>query len=200
MLYRFVFQIQLSHKIETMKNRKDLNRDASRQNMASSLVKATMYSNLVCDGLKCITEISNDEIVNNTDLSEDSKRKLQSIIDVSDTCIKTNETAIAKYQKCSTYVKRGSVDIANKEHNLIKKAVDNNEDPYLIKNIHHYEPRMAHIQRVYRHHVNTKCQSSFVSPPTLDEVSIESGLTSYPILTHTVTVPSPPSDKPYHTP
>jgi hypothetical protein len=50
------------------------NRDANRQNMANSIVKATMYSNLVEDGLKVITDLTKTVIDTNTDISESSKR------------------------------------------------------------------------------------------------------------------------------
>ena len=49
------------------------NRDANRQNMATSIVQATMYSNLVEDGLKCITDMTKTVIETNSDLSENSK-------------------------------------------------------------------------------------------------------------------------------
>ena len=189
-----------------MAERRKKNRDINRQNMASSLVKATMYSNLVQDGLECIKAISQEELDKNSDLNENSKRKLESIIEVTDICNNTNTLACTKYQKCSTYVKRGSLDIANRESNLIKKALQVNEDPYLIKSIHHYDQSIGNIQRSILHYRNSKCHPSMLSYPSpfssinSDGVSNGSGTTtstsSFPLLT----IPSPQVDKPYHTP
>ena len=127
------------------------NRDANRQNMATSIVQATIYSNLVQDGLKCITDITTSEIESNSNLSPDSKRKFESILSVTNGCLATNSAASLKYQKCSIYIKRGSVDIANKETSLIKSAIRNKEDPNEIKSIHHFEPSMG---KIHSKHIN----------------------------------------------
>ena len=55
------------------------------------------------------------------------------IIEVSDIVARTNTSACKKHQKCNTQVKRGSVNIANRESNLIKAAILNDEDPSLIE-------------------------------------------------------------------
>ena len=181
------------------------NRDANRQNMATSIVKATIYSNLVLEGLKTISDLSNSELQENDDLCDSSKRKLESIVIVADTCIDTNKQSNAKYQKCSTYIKRGSVNIANRETGLIKNAITKNEDPYLISSIHHYEPQMGTFQRRIASVRNTKCHPSSLLP-TLDhddEVGMRSDTltdSSYQIPTPPTNLPNPTNENKYHTP
>ena len=67
------------------------NHDANRQNMATSIVKANIYSNLVTEGLKCITALTSSELNENKELTEASKCKLVSIQAVAKTCIDTNK-------------------------------------------------------------------------------------------------------------
>ena len=122
--------------------------------MATSVVQASIYSNLVHQGLTCIAEISNQELTTNQDLTEPGKRKLESIINVTKSCLKTNSIANAKFQKCSTYIKRGCKDIADREVNMINKAIQNNENPSYISHIHFYEPSMHDL------HVTLSQQSS----------------------------------------
>ena len=180
------------------------NRDVARQNMASSLVKATMYSNLVNEGLKCISDLSKDELTKDTNMSDSCKRKLETIVSVTDTCITTNSTACKKYQKCSTYVKRGSVDIANKETNLIKKAIECGENPSLIKSIHHYEDNMGSICTLLNRSRNSKCHTSMMThaqdrmPSTSTDLEVPGSelSSSFPVLT----IPSPSPNALYHTP
>ena len=188
------------------------NRDANRQNMATSIVQATIYSNLVQDGLKCITDITTSEIESNSNLSPDSKRKFESILSVSNGCLATNSAASLKYQKCSIYIKRGSVDIANKETSLIKSAIRNKENPNEIKSIHHFEPNMGKIHsNIYANHPNSKCHPS--QPLVLDENNASSSgeqsghymSSSFrsPTVTNTIhssTIPLPINASGYHTP
>ena len=198
------------------------NRDANRQNMATSIVQATMYSNLVEDGLKCITDMTKTVIETNSDLSENSKRKFESILRLTEDCLKTNTAATAKYQKCSTYIKRGSVNIAKRESTLIKNALSNKEDPSLIQTLHHFEPSMANIHaNIYAHTPNSKCHPSQPLPveedhnSSVDNPSEHNVSTSYrlPTLPNTVaptsqvtqatntsTIPHPINPSGYHTP
>ena len=101
--------------------------------MATSIVKASIYSNLVEQGLTCIAQILNDELKNNPNLTEDGKRKFESILTVTDSCLKMNSVACTKFQKCSTYIKTGCADIASREVNMMNAGLHNNENPSLIK-------------------------------------------------------------------
>ena len=187
-----------------------INRDANRQNMASSIVQANIYSNIVQEGLKCISDITTHELNTNTTISQDSKRKFESILSVTNSCIETSSKSSEKYQKCSTYIKRGSVDIANREVNMVKKAISNNENPSIMMSIHHYEPTMSRLQsNIYGNRPNSKCHPSqpiSTSSPDdeVDEASvgIQSVVrdTSSQIPTNTSTIPHPDKTNAYHSP
>ena len=185
-----------------------INRDANRQNMASSIVKANIYSNIVEEGLKCISDITTQVLKTNNSISTESKRKFESILSVTNSCIETNCKSSEKYQKCSTYIKRGSVDIANREVNMVKHAISNNENPSIMNSIHHYEPTMTKLQRnIYNNSPNSKCHPSQPISSVDDEgeevsVGIQSVDmdTSSQIPTNTPSIPHPDKSNTYHTP
>ena len=185
------------------------NRDANRQNMATSIVKASIYSNLVEQGLTCIAQISNDELENNQNLTEDGKRKFESILSVADSCLKTNSVASTKFQKCSTYMKTGCALIANREVNMINAALSNNENPSLIKRLHYFEPTMGTVQTtIAQNKPNSKCHPSIPiapndaeadSPQSVNAASV-APFSSSQVLTTPTTIPHPPNDQIFHTP
>ena len=120
--------------------------------------------------LNCISDIFHHELNTNKDLTEDGKSKLESIVNLTDTCLKSNLVANAKFQKCSTYIKRGCTDIANREVNMINNAIQNNESPSSIKCLHYYEPTMAILRTtISNNSPHSKCHPSI--PITQDEVT-----------------------------
>ena len=185
------------------------NRDANRQNKATSIVKASIYSNLVEQGLSCIAKISNDELQNNPNLTEDGKRKFESILSVTDSCLQTNSVACSKFQKCSSYLKTGSAAIAARELNMMNSALKNKENPNLIKSLNYFETEMGDFHAtITKNEPNAKCHTSIPIPPDATgaerpqsvNASSSDALSSYQVPTTPTIIPHPKSDEIYHSP
>ena len=112
------------------------NKDLQRQNKASSLVSAVMHSNVVHEGIISIEEIIN--MTSDEGNIQKMKNSLLAIAKISRLIKDANQHAKNKYCSCSTYIKKGAVDIANRETRTIKEAIRTNEVYSLNSNLHHY--------------------------------------------------------------
>ena len=132
----------------------DTNRDIRRQNKASTVVDATIFSLITDDGVSQISKFASDAIQDNDDSEETSlcqgciskKRKFQSIKNLASTTSTSNELQRSKYLKCSTYLKTGAFRIAQTENNAIKRAMKCNEQSILSNRTKHVSPCMVKLQ------------------------------------------------------
>ena len=112
------------------------NRDVQRQNKASTLVAAVIYSNVVDEGITTIEDIArNMEFIVDVDVL---KKAILAISKITKICKDNNGTAISKYCSCSTYIKKGAVSIAHRESRIIKEAIRNKEVYSLSIELRHY--------------------------------------------------------------
>ena len=133
------------------------NRDFKRQNKASTVVDATIYSLFTDESAKGIQKLTehavpsseNDVIppADNTCLDcRNNKRCMVQINTLAKTITSTNKIQRNKYMKCSTYVRTGSLRIAQTEHNSIKRAIKYNETSILDNRTKHVTPDMVKLQ------------------------------------------------------
>ena len=132
------------------------NRDFRRQNKASTVVDATIYSLLTDDSAQGIVklsqhsvETSEDDVISPSNTCQDcssNKQCMSQINTLAKTITNTNKIQRNKYMKCSTYVRTGALRIATTEHNSIKRALKYNETSILNDRTKHVTPDMVKLQ------------------------------------------------------
>ena len=131
------------------------NRDVTRQNKASSVVDATLYSFIADDATKtvkslastsCVTSSPNPTSHTTCTTCQGNKRKLECISNLADTILQSNNVQRSKYMKCSTYLKTGASRLAKTEHNAMKRAIKYNVSPILKDRTKHITTHMVKLQ------------------------------------------------------
>ena len=125
------------------------NRDINRQNKATSVIDASIYSLITKDKLNKLLEICNNvsKDKNNT-LSKESKRQLEYATSALDSNKEDDSLVISSknYMKCSTYVKSNAMIIATSEHKRMKTAIKLHETNVLYDSCSHLTPHMVKLQ------------------------------------------------------
>ena len=140
------FYVQITNYYSEMSN---LNRDINRQNKASSVIDASIYSFITKDKLDTLVEICRS-VKNDAKnvLSLESRKRLEYAVDNLDTIGEAdpNEQAAKNYMKCSTYIKGGARSIAFTEFKRMKRAIDYEETELLYDSCTHLTPHMVKLQ------------------------------------------------------
>ena len=128
-------------------NRKK-NTDFYRQNMATSVVKGTMYS-LVNDSVNdTILTVTNRLLQqSDTTLKSNTKNDLINISKAVKFSKEVNANARSYYMKSSTYIKSGALPIARREVSKVTDAIDCNECNLLQSKMQHYNSRIVDIHK-----------------------------------------------------
>ena len=141
---------------------KSTNRDVNRQNKANTVVTATIYSQIVFDGLSKLNVIIKDTTKNDNTLQQ-----LQDIIGV---CIKANSMSCKQYMRSSTYIKCAAYNIAKRENSMIKRGLKFREIDDLSSSMDHLEAEMLEMHKtIYGY--STACPYSPPITPTLHNLS-----------------------------
>ena len=167
------------------------NRDATRQNKASSVVQATIFSQILNDGLLSIVQIMEDILTSQLPDKEYSlsRKQLDMITDLTSICLEANTASSTQYMKSSTYIKCGAKEIALNENSSIKRAIKFKETNGLLESLDHFTPRMLDMHKVifnaanYYHHHNKdqdtctqsnvdRCKTATTSNDTFNEVHL----------------------------
>ena len=125
------------------------NRDINRQNKASSVIDATIYSYITKDKIDTLLRVC--ESVNsdpNNVLSQSSRMQLTYALNnlSSKPEEDSNELSSSHYMKCSTYIKGGAKSIAKSEFSRMKKAIETDETNLLYDSASHLTPHMVKLQ------------------------------------------------------
>ena len=110
------------------------------------MVTATLFSNLIKEGVTAIDLITKN-IENSIDIDYIHKA-VAAIKVINDVISKANTNAIKEYCKCSTYVKAGAITIAHRESQIIKKAIMNKGEKYLINDLRHYNKSVIDMTKI----------------------------------------------------
>ena len=119
------------------------NHDIQRQNKATSVVDATLYSKICLEAISTIRRLTNK--LHNEDPNGELLKKIIELLDI---CQLTTNKSSVLYMKCSTYIKQGANEIANNEYSLLKSSVRFKETDDLHVVMHHYDPCMLKMQQV----------------------------------------------------
>ena len=128
------------------------NRDINRQNKASTLVSANMYSNITKEGIQVCLSILDNSFSNELSPQLIATKSILTKVE------KSNEIAKKKFCRCSTHVKCGAISIAHKEIMMIKSSIKNCETKMLKSNLRHYNEDVVEMHRFISH---AEKQSSF---------------------------------------
>ena len=127
-----------------MKKKEDKNRDVQRQNKASTLITANLYSNVVTEGIKASQKITN-ALVQSSDI-QFIKSSILAIKKINDIILEANAVAKKKYCHCSSMIKSGAICIAHRETQIIKNAIRCKETIALDSVLRHYEKKVVDMQ------------------------------------------------------
>ena len=133
-----------------MKLQSRLNRDVTRQNKATSVVKATMLSKQCDESILGISDIISN-LKNLVKTSNESSTydqlfcKLEEVLSITKN---TNSKASRLYMRCSTYIKLGASEIAHNENAVMKRAVKFEEYDDIESEMDHYDPWMLSNYKV----------------------------------------------------
>ena len=117
------------------------NRDITRQNKASSVVSATIYSQICDYGLRTVLDFLDDDLFQKNQ-DETIKKKINDLIDTVSTCKKALQLSSNMYMRCSTYIKLGAVEIASNENSILKRAIKFKEYEDLEEEMDHFQSDM----------------------------------------------------------
>ena len=125
------------------------NRDCSRQNKASSIIDATIYTHMATDGILSIQHLC-EEILNceNNQLTNESAKQLRYVTNLTKTTIEALNTSTKKFLKSSTDIKGGAKILASKEYTVLKKGFKFDELDIIPTRMDHYHPHMVKLQKV----------------------------------------------------
>jgi hypothetical protein len=121
------------------------NRDIARQNKASTLVTANLFSNVIKEGSLHINEITKS--MESLQESGEIQQGINAIININKTISEANEQAMKDYSRCSTYVKTGGLSIAHRETQIIKHAIHFGEEESLEEEMRHYNKLVVSMQK-----------------------------------------------------
>ena len=125
---------------------KSANRDTNRQDKASTLVNACLYSNVTKQGIiSCISILKDQKNENITTLPSAFFQNMISILEQIEI---SNIKATKQFFRCSTHIKCGAISIAHKESMTIQKALKNNESQMLKNTLRHYDKDVIEMHRV----------------------------------------------------
>ena len=132
------------------------NRDVTRQNKASSVVKATIFSQILNEALESILHITESILTSQQHIHEYSQicPQLNMIAELTSICVESNTVSSTHYMKSSTYVKCGAKEIATNENSSIKRAIKFKETNDLSESLDHFTPRMLEMHKILHYAVN----------------------------------------------
>ena len=120
------------------------NRDYKRQNKATSVVDATIFSYITANAVQCIHDLCDTSFET---YSEDTiKDVLQKIVALTKICTNSNKIAKLLYMKSSTYLKQGADTIALEQVGFLKRSIMFKEVDDLEEVMDHYDKRMLIMQ------------------------------------------------------
>jgi hypothetical protein len=137
-----------------MKPPSRLNRDISRQNKATSVVKATMYAFCSRDSIFAIqNHLENLSVsLQKLDTFPQYVTTLSTIVKLLDIALDTNNQSSRLYMKCSTYIKLGAESIAHNENGVLKRAVRFSEYDDLDSEMDHYDTSLLEMYKIINYH------------------------------------------------
>ena len=127
-----------------MEKKEDKNRDVQRQNKASTLITANLYSNVVTEGIIASQKITN-ALVQSSDI-QSIKSSILAIKKINDIILEANAVAKKKYCLCSSMIKSGAICIAHRETQIIKNAIRCKETIALDTVLRHYDKKVVDMQ------------------------------------------------------
>ena len=123
-----------------------VDRDSVRQNPASTIVEASIFTNVLDDLLNAIKLVCQKVETHHNNNDVDFKEVFSDICVLCDESLNINKIVYHKYLKCASYVKTGAIRIAYNENKLIKDAIKYGETESLPSAMPHYDIRMMKAQ------------------------------------------------------
>ena len=163
------------------------NRDTNRQNKASTLVNACLYSNVTKQGINyCLSIVQEENKKNTTTLDTAFFQNMISILEQIEI---SNTKAMKQFCRCSTHIKCGAISIAHNESMTIQRALRNNESLMLKNTLRHYDKDVIEMHRVISYtkkntpdpyHTSVVEEQSIDLCSMEDDISVASSIQSIP--------------------
>ena len=133
-----------------MKSPSRVNRDVTRQNKATSVVKATMLAYCCRDSILAIQNLVKDlsTSLENQDCLKEYENTFHLLNNLLNITIDTNNKSSRLYMRCSTYIKLGATEIAHNENAVLKRAIKFNEYDDLESEMDHFDQSILDMFKI----------------------------------------------------
>ena len=146
---------------------KKKNRDIIRQNKATSVVDATIFSEIALESISTITKIC--DVIQKETPNEDLASYIGNILESCRICHDSSRKAQRLFMRCSTYIKLGAKEIAHNEYAFLKRSVKFREVDDLKNEMEHYHDCMLPMQQSL-FDIQNKCSSSSTNDDIVMEI------------------------------